>query len=571
MENAWGVSPFTLQTIKNFEGYAPKPAWDFAQHSVGWGTRWNPGDPIGTRADHEAALAREAGNVNGWLNQNVTTPLNDNQRAALTSAGFNLGYGDKGIGRLLPDINAGNWDTVASRLKTFNKAGGEVNPGLVNRRQAEAQMLLGGRRPTLADAMSSGFMPGGISPSAMPSGTPVPGVPGQPVAAGAMPDALTPPSQRYSKLADALMASAAGAKPTGWGSALNAFGDAALGYSLANKGEEQQKTYNSKLAQLLSGANTSEGMTQAAIASGDPDLQKVGFQAKMASLSPKAKKDRYLVTPSGVFDLESSTMVKGTQKENPDDTLTVNGRVLHRDATGKYSEVYNTPQQLTAADHKEIYESDAAAQAGKSAVMTLTKALELNDKANYGPLAQTRGYAQSLFGSEAGKATEDLNNMVTSQALDQLKATFGGMPTEGERKILLDIQGSTNQSPDVRKNIWERAIQMANRRIEFNQRQSDALRTGKYFQPGYSPVAPDAVPEAQVPPIPERAPGAPDAPKAPPAPAIQFLKAQPTPENIAQFEAKYGPGSAKIILGQQPPAQPQQPPAFDASTLPAVY
>ena len=505
-ENAWGVSPFTLDFIKKLEGYTPKPKWDYKQYSKGFGTKWEPGQPLGTRADHEAALAGEAGKVNSWLDQNVTVPLDDNKRAALSSFGYNLGVDD--LERLKPDINAGAWDRVAARLPSWNKAGGQVNEGLINRRAAEVEMLTG-RRPTLADTMMAGMSGSGGMPQQ-----------GQP---GAMPpEALVAPSGRYSKLADALLASAAGAKPTGWGSALNAFGDAALGYSLAGKEDKAQKDYSSKLSQMLSGAKTPEDMTQTLIGSGDEGLRNMGVQSKIQEAQAQRKaaaplrgKERFLVTPNGVMDVETNQIVPGTAKEvqpKQPKIHEVNGRLIQEQPDGTLKPVYESPQkptQLTAADRKEIIESDQAAQAGKSAVIGLKKAIDLNDKAYSGPLAETRGYIASLFGSEGGKATEDVGNIITSQALDQLKAVFGGMPTEGERNILLQIQGSTNQAPAVRKGIWDRAIDMAERRIDFNERQSGAIRSGDYYQPGYSPVTPDAAPAQTQPPAAAQTGGAP--------------------------------------------------------------
>lgn len=144
------VSPFTLNLIKHFEGYTPRPKWDSKQYSVGYSTRWEPGSPIGTRADHEAALANEAGKVDQWIAKNITVPLTEPQRAALVSFGFNTGEGS--LDKLADDINAGDWSTVAARLRSFNKSDGEVNPGLVSRRDLEARMLLGGQAPAAVAA-----------------------------------------------------------------------------------------------------------------------------------------------------------------------------------------------------------------------------------------------------------------------------------------------------------------------------------------------------------------------------------------------------------------------------------
>ncbi len=119
-------------------------------------------------------------------------------------------------------------------------------------------------------------------------------------------------------------------------------------------------------------------------------------------------------------------------------------------------------QPLTATDKKAIIEADEGVLAARTAVDNLTKAKNLSRQAFAGPMASGRGYAASFLGgsSDLGKggiATTDLNNLVTTNALTQLKAIFGGNPTEGERAILLDIQGSANQPDEVRQKIYDRA------------------------------------------------------------------------------------------------------------------
>jgi hypothetical protein len=141
-------------------------------------------------------------------------------------------------------------------------------------------------------------------------------------------------------------------------------------------------------------------------------------------------------------------------------------------------------QPLSASDKKAIIEADEGIAAGESAIRTLQSAKQISKQAFDGPLASYRGQGAALIGSEAGKATVELDNMLTAGALSQLKAIFGGAPTEGERKILLDIQGSSSMPRDVRERVYDRAIDAANRRLEFSRRQSEGLRNGTYFRPG---------------------------------------------------------------------------------------
>lgn len=225
-------------------------------------------------------------------------------------------------------------------------------------------------------------------------------------------------------------------------------------------------------------------------------------------------------------------------------------------------------QKLEVADRKEIFEADEGAQAAGNVMSSLDKALELNDGAYSGVAAQTRGYIGSLLGDDRGVKTEELQNVVLQQVLDNLKATFGAAPTEGERQILVDIQGSVNKSPEVRKRIFEGAKAAAERRLKFNQERAGALRSGEYYNPGYSPIAPAAAPPAASPaPAPAAAP-APSAALAAPAvvppKAIDMLKSNPSPVARKQFDEIFGPGAADQVLGGQPGAStvPVEEPQF---------
>jgi GH24 family phage-related lysozyme (muramidase) len=129
--------------IKQQEGYAPKAQWDVRQNSGGYGSKAAPGEQF-TREKAEQYLRRDMAPVEGWLNKNAPN-LSPGQRTALTSFGYNLGVDD--LERLKPDIQAGNYQRVAERMKSFNKSANpqgqlQVNPGLVSRRQREAALFM---------------------------------------------------------------------------------------------------------------------------------------------------------------------------------------------------------------------------------------------------------------------------------------------------------------------------------------------------------------------------------------------------------------------------------------------
>lgn len=139
---------------------------------------------------------------------------------------------------------------------------------------------------------------------------------------------------------------------------------------------------------------------------------------------------------------------------------------------------------LTATDKKAIIEADEYQNIGKDAISNLNEAIKLNMKGYSGPYASTRGYLSSQIGSDAGSTTREIENLVQTQAVAQLKQIFGGQPTEGERQILLDLQGSVSESPKVREGIWKRAIAAAQHRLELAKDQSEGIREGSYFKPG---------------------------------------------------------------------------------------
>jgi hypothetical protein len=139
-------------------------------------------------------------------------------------------------------------------------------------------------------------------------------------------------------------------------------------------------------------------------------------------------------------------------------------------------------QRLTVTDKKAILEADEAVNAAEGAVVSLNRAKELSKTAYDGATANERAWITSQFGSQAGEDTRELRQTVTEGALQQLKAIFGGMPTEGERKVLLEVQGSAELPQAVREKIYDRAIALAQKRIQFNKDRANELRSGTFYQ-----------------------------------------------------------------------------------------
>lgn len=144
---------------------------------------------------------------------------------------------------------------------------------------------------------------------------------------------------------------------------------------------------------------------------------------------------------------------------------------------------------------KELFETDDTIQKSESVIGVLNQALSINNKAYSGVGAKARAVAQSNIpgmADDRANATIDFDNMMTGQALESLKIVFGGMPTEGERKILLDLQASVDKTPEQRKAIIDRAIGLVNRRLTFNKKKASGLRTGKYFDEEFNQEQPAA-------------------------------------------------------------------------------
>lgn len=77
------------------------------------------------------------------VNNGVKVALAQNQFDALVSFTFNVGVGSFNGSTLLKVLNQGNYTQVPDQLRRWNKAGGKVVQGLVNRRENEVKLWNG--------------------------------------------------------------------------------------------------------------------------------------------------------------------------------------------------------------------------------------------------------------------------------------------------------------------------------------------------------------------------------------------------------------------------------------------
>lgn len=130
---------YYLDAIRNFEGFTPKASWDYAQFSNGYGTRARFDGEVIDRAEAERRFKAEISEARQIV-ERAAPHVDEGTKAALTSLTYNAGtaWVRGGLGEA---VRAGDLDTVREIFQKYNKAGGEVLPGLVRRRTAEVEWI----------------------------------------------------------------------------------------------------------------------------------------------------------------------------------------------------------------------------------------------------------------------------------------------------------------------------------------------------------------------------------------------------------------------------------------------
>ena len=138
-----------INLISSFEGcelkayLCPAKVW-----TIGFGTTVYPNGVKVKKGDSctlEQAKQFKAHDLKRFektVNDLVKVPLTQNQFDALVSLTYNIGTGAFEKSTLLKKLNAGDYQGAADQFTVWNKGGGKVLQGLVNRRAKEKEVFL---------------------------------------------------------------------------------------------------------------------------------------------------------------------------------------------------------------------------------------------------------------------------------------------------------------------------------------------------------------------------------------------------------------------------------------------
>ena len=138
------LSAVALVGIAVHEGYEGSAYQDIVGiWTIGFGT--TDGVRPNQTITPVAALQRKLTDVQkfeGALKQCVTVPLSQNEYDAYRSLAYNIGSGAFCNSTLVRLLNQGRYDMACQQILRWNRAGGQVVQGLVNRRQAEYKLCI---------------------------------------------------------------------------------------------------------------------------------------------------------------------------------------------------------------------------------------------------------------------------------------------------------------------------------------------------------------------------------------------------------------------------------------------
>ncbi|MBS0235454.1 MAG: glycoside hydrolase family protein [Proteobacteria bacterium] len=159
-----------LDAIKQFEGYTAEARWDYAQNSNGYGTRARYAGEVIDKAEADKRFSDAVSKAANFVDK-FAPNLDDGSKAALTSLTYNAGtaWAQSGLGQA---VASGDLDKARSLFLQYNKAGGSVVDGLVQRRLQEVAWFGQGNPAVQAAGASFAEMASAASASAITAAAP---------------------------------------------------------------------------------------------------------------------------------------------------------------------------------------------------------------------------------------------------------------------------------------------------------------------------------------------------------------------------------------------------------------
>lgn len=143
--------------------------------------------------------------------------------------------------------------------------------------------------------------------------------------------------------------------------------------------------------------------------------------------------------------------------------------------------------KLTPAEVKLKTETEDTLSGLDASITALKKAYALNPNTFDASLVDTaQRKVLEAAGSKDPKVqnTREMETLLSSGAVDKLRAAFGGNPTEGERSILLSLEGLSSKSKEERAKIMKNNFQKLQEARTARRKRLNEISSGLYRNTG---------------------------------------------------------------------------------------
>ena len=220
------------------------------------------------------------------------------------------------------------------------------------------------------------------------------------------------------------------------------------------------------------------------IKSGEPQSS-AGKQALDEGLKPGTEAYQKRVAEIGNLNVEAK-MAQITSSLAGINTAAANLNLAQSNAQLNQLKFQNLKEQqakLSPAELKMKVEAEDLIASSKQSLADLKQAYALNPNSLAGGwLDKGQQWLSEAAGSKDPTIvnTRILNNLLGAQGLAKLKATFGGAPTEGERAILMELEGIGSKTKEERGAIIKRTYKVLQDRAAREQARLDKINSGAY-------------------------------------------------------------------------------------------